>query len=76
MSSANDIGDGLTRNERNHFRNMAEHKDVVERVIAESDDEHPASRSAGVQAALRRISRRSRLVVPPQIPTRSGSSSA
>lgn len=36
--------DGLTRNERYEFRLMAKYPEIVERVIAESTDQHPASR--------------------------------
>lgn len=43
-SLANDIEDGLTRNERSQFRKMADHPDIVEAVIDDSDDETPASR--------------------------------
>ncbi len=34
----------LSANERSQFRNMADHPDIVEAVIDESDDESPASR--------------------------------
>ena len=36
--------DGLSRNERSQFRKMADHPDVVDAVIDESDDASPASR--------------------------------
>jgi hypothetical protein len=36
--------DGLTRSERWQFRKMAEHPDVVERVIAAATDASPPSR--------------------------------
>ncbi len=42
-SLANDVAE-LTRNERNQFRRMADHPEIVEQVIAESDDQSPASR--------------------------------
>lgn len=44
--------DPLTKAHRHDFRQMAEHPEVVEDVIASSTDEHPASRRQ-VQEAIR-----------------------
>lgn len=43
-------GAALSADERRDFRQMAAHLEVVEKVIAESDDEHPASRRAVLRA--------------------------
>lgn len=43
-SSASE-GESLTPNARSQFRQMAAHRDVVERVIAESTDSNPPSRA-------------------------------
>jgi len=43
-SLANEGSDDLTPNERSQFRKMADHPDVVDAVIDESDDASPASR--------------------------------
>lgn len=42
--------DGLTKQQRYEFRLMAEYRDVVERVIAESTDEDPATRAKVLRA--------------------------
>lgn len=42
--TASCANDGLTRNERWQFRKMADHPEIVERVIQESTDADPASR--------------------------------
>ena len=43
-------GTGLSANERHAFRRIAEHEDVVEKVIAESTTAQPASRRKVLQA--------------------------
>lgn len=42
--------EGLSRDDRSDFRNMADHSDVVEQVIAESTDDQPASRRSVLEA--------------------------
>lgn len=54
-SVANDISDGLTRNERSEFRAMADNADVVEAVVAESTDEAPASRRKVMKAIKQKV---------------------
>lgn len=44
----------LTATQRNEFRQMAEHSDVVDEVIAESTDEAPASRRKVLKAIKQR----------------------
>ena len=51
-SGVSSFASELTPNERHQFRQMAAHPEVVEQVIAESDDHQPASRSK-VLAAIR-----------------------
>jgi len=50
--------DQLDARERHDFRTMAAHADVVEDVIADSDDDHPATRRQVLDAISWRIDAR------------------